>query len=381
MKVVTAHTTEIDNVKAAAEDIKNQLGEIDTYPEENTFGFLSCHFEFVRSGAAEAIIKALPFPVFGATSSLMGTNNACGELILTLTVVSGEEIEKVEITATPPVKDNTDLDALIAPIFGDTDKKPALVWVCAPDFVLINGDMLCESYNKIGYGVPLFGMYAVDDSPLFNEECYVFTKDLISRDRVVFMKIYGDIKPFTAAISIPRAKILPRVGMVTKSDKNTVYEIDGKPASEFLGKFGLAEQLEISGAISALSLIVNNKNETHYHSRTLLGINPDGSALTGGSVKTGSEIRIGLFDRDGMLEAASDMLQNALDKTHISVMFICCCATRSVALGCQDMDEINLAGELSDRVPFALSYAGGEIAPHGSDNAFFHNQSFCICAF
>jgi hypothetical protein len=378
MRVITAYTSEIDDIESAVSDIKDQLGEISA---ESTFGVLTCHFEFVRSGAAEAVIAAMPFPVIGATSSLMGTDTACGELILTLTVVSGSEIENVKITSTLTAGENADLNALVSPCFCDESEKAALVFAAAPDFVLINGDALCEAYVKTDYGVPLFGMYAVDDSPLFNEECYVLSKEGISRDKIFFMKIYGKFQPFVSAISIPRNKILPRTGIVTKSEKNTVFEIDGLPASEFLSSFGLAEQLEMSGAISALSLIVNSPGKAEYYSRTLLGINRNGSAVTGGEVKTGSQIRIGLFDRDGMLEAAGDLLKAALAKKPLSVMFICCCATRSVALGFQDADEIKLAAELAGDIPFALSYAGGEIAPHGGEKAFFHNQSFCVCAF
>jgi hypothetical protein len=381
VKVITAFTSEIDDVNAAVADIKSQLGE---FSPENTFGIVSCHYEFVRSGAAKAIINSLPFPVIGATSSLMGTNHSCGELLFTIAVVSGKEIYRTEVVTTPSAEPHADLNTLISPLFDDESEKAALVWVAAPDFVLINGDELCKAYGKTGYGVPLFGTYAVDDSPLFNEECYVLSQSEISRDKIVFMKIYGDIKPFVSAISIPKAKILPRVGVVTKSEKSTVFEIDGYPASQFLSSYGLAEQLETSGAISVLSLIVNNKNEDDYYSRTLLGINSDGSVITGGAVKAGSEIRIGLFDRDGMLEAAESLLKTAIFKkaeNQTNALFIYCCATRSVALGFQDTDEINLAGELIGDIPFTLSYAGGEIAPHGREKAFFHNQSFCVCAF
>jgi hypothetical protein len=379
MRVFSAYTSEIDNIGAAVADIKSQLGEIDL-PREKTFAVLSCHYEFVNSGAAQAICESLPFTVCGATSSLMGTNRTDGALILTVTVVSGDEISALKTDITPPLSKDSDLGEILGKIFKKGSDTPALVNVFAPDFLLTSGDSLCEAYNKTGCKAPLFGTYAVDDSPLFCEQCFVCANGVFYTDSIVFLSIYGTIKPILGVCSIPKSKILPKPGLVTASNATEVQSIDDSPASDFLSNFGLAKQLESSGAISALSLIANAPDSDEFYSRTLLGITENGSAITGGELAVGSEIRIGLFDREGMLNAAYSTLSDILAQGNISILFICACATRSVALGSQHLDEIELVRETAKDIPFTLAYSGGEIAPLQNGNAFFRNQSFCVCA-
>jgi hypothetical protein len=378
IKVLTAHTFEIDNITAAVADIEAQIEGADL-PPSHTFGVFSCHYEFVLSGAAEAICRSFPFTVCGATSSLIGTNSADDKLIFTIMIVSGDEITGTRADKTPPLPVGSDPTAAFSEIFKEEEERAALVYVFAPDFMAVSGDELCSAYNKTGYGAPLFGTYSVDDSPMFNEQCFVYSKGGFSSEAITFLRVYGDIDPVIAVCSIPKNKILPKKGVVTSSAKNVVRAIDNAPASYFLQNFGLAKQLEASGAISALSLIANTPGSDEYYSRTLLGINDDGSAVTGGDLQTLEEIRIGLFDREGMLSAAYTLLNEALDRKTANAVFIHACATRSVALGAQEHDEITLARRTADSVPFMLSYAGGEIAPKKSGNAFFYNQSFCIC--
>jgi hypothetical protein len=379
MKVLSAYTSEIDNIAAAVADIKSQLGEIDL-PREKTFAVLSCHYEFVNSGAAQAICESLPFTVCGATSSLMGTNSTDGALLLTVTVVSGDEISAVKTDITPPLSKDSNLTEILGSIFKKESETPALVYVFAPDFMKVSGDSLCEAYNKTGCKAPLFGTYAVDDSPLFCEQCFVCADNTFHSDSIVFLSIFGSLKPVLGVCSIPEGKILPASGVVTASCSTEIQTIDGEAASQFLSNFGLAKQLESSGAISALSLIANAPDSDEFYSRTLLGITENGSALTGGELAVGSKIRIGLFDREGMLNAAYTTLSDILMHNKVNAFFICACATRSVALGSQHLDEIELVRETVKNIPFTLAYSGGEIAPLQNGNAFFRNQSFCVCA-
>jgi hypothetical protein len=380
MKTLTVHTTEIDDTAAAVLDIKNQLSGADFDPS-HTFGVFFCHYEFVLSGTAEAICKSLPFTVCGATSSLIGTNTVDGELLFSMMVVSGEEIESVALCSTPPLSGEDDTAQAFSEIFTPEPKKAALVYIFAPDFLKVSGDALCDAYNKTGYGVPLFGTYAVDDSPLFNEQCFTYTENGFSDSAISFLRVYGDISPVIGVCSIPKDKIIEKTGIVTNSRSTRIYTIGDIPAAEFLEDFGLAKQLEASGAISALSLIVNTPGESDYYSRTLLDISKDGSVLTGGELAEGSQIRIGLFDREGMLNAAYSLLEDTVKNKKMNAVFIHACATRNVALGSQGIDEILVTRSSLGDLPFMLSYAGGEIAPTKKCNAFFHNQSFCICAF
>ncbi|MDR2631910.1 MAG: hypothetical protein LBC60_13410 [Spirochaetaceae bacterium] len=67
IKMLTAHTFEIDDRNAVVREIQNQLYRQGALLK-NTVGLLLCYLDFIISGTVEAICKALPFDTFPVQS-------------------------------------------------------------------------------------------------------------------------------------------------------------------------------------------------------------------------------------------------------------------------------------------------------------------------
>ena len=91
LKCASAYTYEIDDPEAAFKEIKAQLDEKITLLE-HTVGIIMCHPEFVGSGVLKHISEQLPFDSAGATTSSQAVNGEAGELILTIFVMTSDDV-------------------------------------------------------------------------------------------------------------------------------------------------------------------------------------------------------------------------------------------------------------------------------------------------
>ena len=94
MKCASVYTYEIDDPGVALEEIKEQIGEKLTLLE-NTVGIVMCHPEFIMSGVFRHISENLPFDLVGATSSVQSVNGEAGELILTIFIMTSDDVRFV----------------------------------------------------------------------------------------------------------------------------------------------------------------------------------------------------------------------------------------------------------------------------------------------
>ncbi|MDR0952564.1 MAG: FIST C-terminal domain-containing protein [Oscillospiraceae bacterium] len=389
LKAFITYTDEIDDAGLALADIQAQMGSY--YPEEGaTLGILSCHEEFVHTGVAESVVKAMPFPVVGMTSMCVGagpvpagdTNRAEGELRLTMMVISGDEL-RFELIGSGPVSEDTDVQELAQRMLSGRG-TPALLLAFTPDYSTVSCDALCQAVSRALPGVPMFGGVGVDNSPLYNEDCYVITPDGPKKGELVMVTIYGAATPEFFTASVPADKVMGQAWRITDSDKACLRMVDGNPVTEFLKSFGLTRSLAEDGALSGLSLIVKEPGKSPY-SRTMLALDKHGDLACGGWMPGGSEIRMARFEKNAMLSAAMALLESALNgPRRPTALVVWCCATRAAVLGDDNLAEIRLLREFAGDIPFMFAYAGGEICPGLGDDGNlynqFHNQSFTLCA-
>jgi len=135
IRTLTAYTTELDDEKAAIEQVMSRLGSLDGLLK-NTIGVMACHYEFVLSGIYKAVCEALPFEVFGTISSAQSVPGESGSLLMTLTVMTSDDVEFVG-TVTPSLM--TEPARVIADSYKAVCRieKPALALIFAP-FILQN---------------------------------------------------------------------------------------------------------------------------------------------------------------------------------------------------------------------------------------------------
>jgi hypothetical protein len=384
-----AYTDEIDDVEVAVASIRAQLADCPS-AEGHTLGILACHPEFVHSGVVEALLEAMPFPVVGMTTSCLGASTLAGEdtdlsegaLRLTLMVLSGDDV-RFDIVQSGPLAADTDLPAVTSRMLAGRD-TPAMLLLFTPAHSTVPGDALCSAVSHAMPGVPLFGGVGVDDSALYNEDCFAIAPEGSLQGAFLIVLMYGISAPSFYTASVPTERMMGGSWLVTASEGSLLREVNGRPVIEFLEEFGLTRSLAEDGALTSLSLIVEEPGKPPY-SHTMLAVDADGSLLCGGWMPQNSEIRLARFEKAAMLSAAETLLETALSGSRRPVaLLVWCCATRAAVLGDDTLAEIRLLRQAAGDIPFILAYAGGEICPGVGENGQvfnqFHNQSFTLCA-
>jgi hypothetical protein len=346
----------------------------------------------VLSGMAQALADALPFEVVGVSLMIVAVNplqadapedSGGGELCLTLLVMTGDDVD-FKVAETPPVASHEAFAQACDDIFNSVT-KPQLIFTFAPDYMGIPGDVLAATATKASGGVPIFGGYSCDNSPMYNENCFVISKNGASKDRIIFVLVYGNVNPKFYTASISEEKVLSRWALVTKSRGSELIELNGKPVTEYLDSFGLTEEITQNGPIHNLSLIISDETGAPFYSRTMIKFTENNTLFCGGEVPEGVHVRVGLFERSDMLNTVRSILKKAVDEANgkRAVALVVCCGTRVAVLGSDSLAEVNLLREMAGDMPFLLGYAAGEICPlpFGDGRVFnrFHNQSFTMC--
>jgi hypothetical protein len=392
LKVYTASTFEIDNIDTAVKSICSQLykqGEIG----KGAIGLISCQYEFVTGGVVDALRKALPFPISGCTSSTMAMapvpdgmsrDQAEGDLCLLLTVLSTDKPDEFKFISavTEPVSLQSDLSAACRPVF-ENREKPSLVWVCAPNVGTVAGDTLVDTITEQSGGAPIFGGFSVDDSFDFQQNCFVITPDGDYRDRISITLFYGDLKPSFYNASISEKRIFDREFMVTEANGNEVISINDRSSTEFLELIGITPEMARSAVLTNLVLAIYVDDDSYYP-RQIINFSDNDTLILGGTVTAGTRFRVGGYDKTDMLDAARQILEKAVqNKRDKQFAVILSCASRSVLLGAESLDEIHMIREAIGDLPFLMMYAGGEICPLVRDNgevfSHFQNGAFIIC--
>jgi hypothetical protein len=411
IKSTVAFTVEIDNPEAAAAEITAQIKD-SIVLMRNSVGIVNCHTAFLETGALRAICGALPFPVCGLTTSINGggpvksARLGSGELFLTLMVLTSDDIrfdvavsdEITPIAGRAYGGNNADLannsnsanhahnehnaaaQTAIKAAFSD-NKTPDFVCVFAPTIELISGDDLVNAFNEIAPGVPLFGGFAVDDSPRYTENVFSIMNGEAFRNKVAFIKFFGDVKPIFYTATISRQKIGNQFAVVTGSNGTEIFTVNNRPVTEYLEAFGLNEPLLEEKIVTNFALIIEDGDG--YYARAMLRLTPEKTLICGGEIAEGARVRIGQFDKDDTIASG----KNASELTFLesaNVVLAVSSIARATILGSDIFCGIDTVRESSGGTPFIMSYTAGEINSQNIGDKYvnrFNNQSFNACAF
>jgi hypothetical protein len=173
---------------------------------------------------------------------------------------------------------------------------------------------------------------------------------------------------------------------VTKSDKNVVLELDGKPAlplyKMYIGDHS-SKGLPGSGLKFPFAVIEEGKRDIEKI-RTLLAINNDTNSLTfAGNVAEGETVRFCQSTHDRLVEGAGDAAHLVADhaSTNQTGLAVCVsCVGRKGVMAEQVIDEVKLVQQiLGTQTALTGFYSYGEFAPRPDTNdSVLHNQTMTI---
>lgn len=172
--------------------------------------------------------------------------------------------------------------------------------------------------------------------------------------------------------------------LVTKSDGNILYELDGKSALElykkYLGEY--AKDLPASGLLFPLSIRTNG-DETGLV-RTILSVDEEKQSMTfAGDIPLGAYAKLmkANFDRliDGAIGAAQKC-KNSSSKPNPELAILISCVGRRMILKQRTEEEVEGVREvLGGKTKLTGFYSYGEISPFTPDaNCELHNQTMTI---
>ena len=177
-----------------------------------------------------------------------------------------------------------------------------------------------------------------------------------------------------------------RERIVTKSEKNVLYELDGTNAldlyKEYLGPY----LNELPGSALLFPLSVKIDAESGNLVRTILSINEQEKSMTfAGNLPVGSQVRLmkANFEKliDASTEAASAAIGKKAEMPQLAILISC--VGRKLVLQERTSEEVEAAKNIfGDDTTITGFYSYGEISPFSPNTKCeLHNQTMTITTF
>ena len=249
-----------------------------------------------------------------------------------------------------------------------------------------NGSELLKGFQAILGEIPIIGGLA-GDGGTFTKTLQLFN-DTISSNMAIAIGLYGDAL-ITSSGALGGWKPYGPPRSVTKSEKNVVYELDGKPALPlyrmYIGE-AFARGLPGTGLRFPLAVIEEGKRDVEKI-RTLGGFSTADNSLTFfGNVEEGSTVRLCQTNHGRLVEGAGAAANLVLDglnqnKTNQTGLALCVsCVGRKGVMAEHVGDEVKLVRQiLGPQTTVTGFYSYGELAPRPNTNdSVLHNQTMTI---
>jgi hypothetical protein len=380
----TARTDEIDEIDDAVASIVQDI-ELQTL-RKNSAGILFCHYDYVRSGVIEALHAALGFDIIGMTSTSNGTQSGYDMYGLSLAVLTSDDVSFAATMTTALTHDNfvPEINATYERVRATISQDPALSITFVPYMEAVSAAEMMQVYNTACNGSPCWGSVTTSVE-LFFDQCYTVYNDQVIEDGFAMLLLDGDVQPSFVLNSIPDQLISERRAVVTKSQGYRIYEIDDKPAVDFLNSFGLNVGKDNLPLTNPMLVYYGNSAES-----VTLGvyvIYEDGSLLLGGEIAVGDTVTIGSTTSEGIIQTTEQCIAQVKALGSPNGVLMLPCVTRFYSLSPDRNAELELVKERLGlgELPYLMGYSGGEICPVKNERGElvnrFHNYTITACVF
>jgi len=254
------------------------------------------------------------------------------------------------------------------------------------DGLHVNGSELLQGFQSVLPDVPIVGGMAGDGGAFV--KTLLLINDTISENMVVAVGLYGT-SLITASGALGGWKPYGPPRKITKSDKNVVYEMDGKPAlplyKMYIGE-AYAKGLPGSGLKFPLAIIEEGKRDVEKI-RTLLAFDAEDNSLTfAGNVEQGVTVRLCQSNHDRLVEGAAGAAGfvtgslAAMNTIQPGLAICVSCVGRKGVMVEQVADEIVKVQEImGSQTTVTGFYSYGEFAPRpNTTDSVLHNQTMTI---
>lgn len=252
------------------------------------------------------------------------------------------------------------------------------------DGTKINGSELVNGLNIHNHKqLPITGGLAGDAARF--EKTAVGLNQVAKEGNIVAVGFYGN-KVQIGHSSLGGWDEFGKERIITKSDKNVLYEIDEAIAldlyKEYLGPY--AEELPGSALLFPLSLRIDSADQNLV--RTILSINEADKTMTfAGNLPEGSKVRFMKANFEKLINASATAAQKSFNKSEKApeLAILISCVGRKLILQERTEDEVIAAKKIFGPATCVTGfYSYGEISPFNPlSKCELHNQTMTITTF
>jgi hypothetical protein len=318
-----------------------------------------------------------------STSGEINANGVYDDSIQITAIMWEKVIQRVVQTKISNMQSSFDTAVDLAKQVKSSNLKALFV---ISDGLHVNGSELLKGFQHILGEIPIIGGLAGDGGN-FVKTLQIYN-EIVSDSMVIVIALYGnDLIVSSGALGGWKPYGPPR--KITRSNKNVVYEMDGKPALPlyrmYIGE-AFSKGLPASGLKFPLAVIEEGNRDVEKI-RTLLGINDLDNSLTfAGNVEEGETVRLCQTNHDKLVEgagaAANQVMEGLLaNQTVQNGLAICVsCVGRKGVMAERVVDEITQVQQiLGTNTSITGFYSYGELAPRpNTSNSVLHNQTMTI---
>ena len=384
LKMLTACTSEIDEVEAAVAEILEQL-DLDGGLLTNSVGILSCFSEFVDTGVVEALCAKLPFDVVGETTLGNATAVSCGLEQLSLSVLTSDDLSFSTAFSAPIDGQNwaDAIDDAYANARAKLPGDPALVLAFAPMAAGVGGERMLARLDACSGAAPVYGGISCDHTMGYRESRTIWN-GRAERKSMAIALVHGAIEPRFFIVSISENKLQKQKAVITDAEGETIKTVNGIPFASYLAERGLTIEGGVE-ATASVPFLVGGEGELPL-ARALYETTPEGYGVFGCKMPVGAALWMGSIDYADILETTGGVVREALDISGTNGILMFPCLSRSLMLEPNaDHEMKKVMGIIGDTVPFHLAYVGGEMCPTPSSEGVprnsFHNFTYTVCTF
>ena len=245
----------------------------------------------------------------------------------------------------------------------------------------VNGSSLIEGLESAeDRKTPITGGLCGDDARF--EKTVASYKENPKVGEVVAIGFYGETLEISFASFGGWIPFGPE-RVITKSQENVLYEIDGQPALDLYKNYlgDRANELPQASLFYPLNVTPKDRNEPVV--RTILNINDaDSSMILAGEVPLDSKVQLMMATvdniADGALQAAKYGMKDRINKPELVLAISC--VGRKLVMNQRVEEELDQVREVvGERIPIAGFYSYGELAPFNGQTACeLHNQTMTL---
>ena len=389
IRSASLHTLMIDDPAAALQEIQGQLQE-KLVLLRNTVGIVHCDFDFIESGVIAHLCDSLPFPLVGATSSAQATHEEFGSLMLTILVLTSDD---VEFSHTHTIGLTRDLQGAMdrsVPASYEASSFPLqLVLTFAPMLEIYSGDTYINELERLYGQTPVFGTLATDDYITNREHIVTICNNQTFSDEVVYVLIRGNVTPRFFMEAVPQQAKLLDLGVITKAEDNALCAINSVRTIEVFENIKLAQNGVVCNGIESIPFMLspckNNEVMSRPFVRKLMHFDTSGTAFFRGAIYENTVLAASSLSSDDILLSATETTRSLNSEKNIHAVLVYSCISRRTVLANTPQIELEqVCKTIRPDIPFMMSYSGGEICPtsastHSVENRF-HNFTFVACA-